>query len=92
MSNVQSITCIGDVENFANVTTITHDSDYVQVTIAPPFGQSRTWSKLIPTRATSTPKAVAGELLARHIEEAAALVSTPALEAWLADSGFTLNA
>lgn len=86
-----ALVAIADVSSFADVKQITHDSDFVQVTIHDSLGRDRTYARQIRKR-NGLPAAWSfSSQMARQIEEAAALVSTPALVAWLVDSGFVLH-
>jgi hypothetical protein len=89
-SETASLVVIGDVDSFATPMTISHDGDFVQVQLAPRFEPARTYAKQIRARLGRT-NGEACKLVAQHVEEVAALVSTPALVAWLLDSGFVLT-
>lgn len=73
---------IGDVSGFINRPQITHDSDFIQVTIA-----GNAYARAIRHR-TGRAAEIYGAGVAKHVEEVASLVSQPSLIDWLIDSGF----
>jgi len=86
LSAVDSLVVIGDVETFGQPLTISHDGEFVQVTIAPHFKPTVTYCRRIGYGSNeSRCSAVADE-----VEKVAALVSHPSLVAWLLDCGFVL--
>jgi len=82
--NATALVVLGDVESFGVPMTIAQDGEFVQVTIAPRFQPARVYALPLTNR-----RRVAANDIVAHIEEAAALVSTPALVAWLIDCGFS---
>lgn len=91
LSANDSLVVIGDVESFCAPLTITHDREFVQVTIAPHFAPSATYVRAIRQREASANAWQYSALIARQVEEVAALVSSPSLVAWLLDCGFVRN-
>lgn len=87
MNAAASLVVIGDVESFAVPMTIAHDGEFVQVTLAPRFRDAVTYARQFRGRLGMTSAEVCAHV-AGHVEETAALVSTPALVAWLLDCGF----
>ena len=86
LSSVDSLVVIGDVESFCEPLTITHDGEFVQVTISPRFKHAATYCK----RVTYGSNEDRCSHVADEVEKVAALVSSPSLVAWLLDCGFVL--
>jgi hypothetical protein len=89
MSAVASLVALGNAADFGNPTTVAHCSDYVQVTIHTLTGD-RVYARRIRQRSGLLNAWGYSAQMARQCEEAAALVSSPALVAWLLDCGFAL--
>lgn len=91
LSSVDSLVVIGDVESFGAPMTISHDGEFVQVTIAPHFKPAATYCKAVPRIQSRQNPEWYGAEIARTVAEVAGLVSSPSLVAWLLDCGFVLN-
>lgn len=91
MNAASALVVIGDVESFCDPLTITNDREFVQVAIAPRFAQATTYVRAIRQREGKANAWQYSAAIARQVEEVAALVSTPALVAWLLDCGFVLT-
>lgn len=84
LASVDSLVVIGDVESFGQPLTITHDGEFVQVTIAPHFKPATTYCKRVNYGSNED----RCSHVADEVEKVAALVSHPSLVAWLLDCGF----
>lgn len=89
--NVQAITMIGDASHFDGVSAITHDGEFVQVRLRQLIGPDRVYVRKIRQRGGPAQAWTYSAAMARTVEEAAAMFSTPALIAWLIDSGFSVQ-
>ena len=87
MNNVAQLVAVADVSQFADLTSVAIDSDFVQVTVG-----DRTFARPVPARHSQSEHAALAwaDLAAEQVQVCAALVSTPALVSWLIDSGFSL--
>jgi hypothetical protein len=85
-----ALTTVGNVLDFGGVREILHDSDFVQVRIADASSNITTYARAIRQRSGLDNAWGYAAHVARTVEETASLVSTPALVAWLLDSGFVL--
>lgn len=91
LARIAPLVAIGNVADYGAVRDISHDSDYVQVRIADIYGNLATYTRRIRQRTGVIDATGYSKAMAAQVTEVAGLVGTPALVAWLLDSGFVLS-
>lgn len=88
--NVEPLVSVGNVSDFDAVREVLHDSEYVQVRLLNKAGELVTYARQIRQRCGIENAWGYAQLMAGQVQEVAAMVSAPALVAWLIDAGFYL--